>query len=56
MPLAQLADPWQKMPVGGTAGEVRAGFVCPHVGTLLVCREEQMEEEAEPSSNSGSSS
>ncbi|MEQ2167100.1 hypothetical protein GOODEAATRI_000690, partial [Goodea atripinnis] len=21
MPLAQLADPWQKMPVGGTAGE-----------------------------------
>lgn len=24
MPLAQLADPWQKMPVGGTTGEVRA--------------------------------
>lgn len=23
MPLAQLADPWQKMPLGGTAGEVR---------------------------------
>lgn len=23
MPLAQLADPWQKMPVGGTTGEVR---------------------------------
>lgn len=24
MPLAQLADPWQKMPMGGTPGEVRA--------------------------------
>lgn len=23
MPLAQLADPWQKMPMGGTPGEVR---------------------------------
>lgn len=23
MPLAQLADPWQKMPMGGTSGEVR---------------------------------
>lgn len=22
MPLAQLADPWQKMPVEGTSGEV----------------------------------
>lgn len=30
MPLAQLADPWQKMPVGGTAGEVSSS-VCPHV-------------------------
>lgn len=24
MPLAQLADPWQKMPMGGTPGEVRS--------------------------------
>lgn len=24
MPLAQLADPWQKMPMGGTSGEVRS--------------------------------
>lgn len=27
MPLAQLADPWQKMPLGGAAGEVSLRFV-----------------------------
>lgn len=29
MPLAQLADPWQKMPMGGTPGEVRPGANTP---------------------------
>ncbi|KAF3836417.1 hypothetical protein F7725_028975 [Dissostichus mawsoni] len=32
MPLAQLADPWQKMPLGGTQGEVRHFF--KHLVTL----------------------
>lgn len=30
MPLAQLADPWQKMPLGGTAGEVRPPLTHRH--------------------------
>lgn len=33
MPLAQLADPWQKMPMGGTPGEVSPRTNTPGAGT-----------------------
>lgn len=38
MPLAQLADPWQKMPLGRASGEVRQSYEHAERHLLSSCR------------------
>lgn len=44
MPLAQLADPWQKMPLGGASGEVRHRRADRQLSVRQVAQEDTIQE------------